>query len=684
MNLEELKELNMNTLLDSNSKGGLVGLKNLGNTCFMNSALQCLSHCQVLTKYFLTKMFIDEVNKQNKHGTGGQVAKANYELLKELWVGSNSSLSPWDFRQIFVGFVKQFAGFTQQDSHEMLGFMLDRLHEDLNRIRDKPYVEMIEQQKDETDEQCSQRWWKNHKARENSIIVDLFHGQYKSRIRCPDCKKISITYDPFMYLSLSIPDKEQCKVRFKVFPMNYDYKYFVIEILNCTKFTSIKDLKNKIKENIVYRIAEFDALLLKNKELVSVLPDEELIYDYIFTRIDFSEENFIDYEIILVAVEQSYLSKNKGDYVTFFITPSLFYEERYYLFFKYKADKSLAYPRAFSISKKQRLKDLYIEVFKYYRRIIDDIQISKINDSKSINNDDESTTTETSHLNNDKENEDNDADKWFTYIEYFYQNIKNKEIMEQEFDKAMKEKNVFSLILVNNIQKSNSWLFSNPSCEYCGRSKCSNCKLELSLEMKIYELYAMQKYPREFILKADFSNYMNNFYRFYEEYYDPNDIKFNSKGDCTIYDCLELFRKEEKLEKENAWYCNQCDKHQEAFKKLEIYSCPKYLIIQFKRFKLKGHSSLMEMVNNKKNEAFIDFPVDNLDISSYVESNKDNAKYDLIAISQHFGGLSGGHYTALCRNKGKWYEFNDDVVNLSEDKDVVSPSAYLLFYEKKQ
>lgn len=47
--------------------------------------------------------------------------------------------------------------------------------------------------------------WKNHRKRNDSIIVDLFHGQYKSTVVCPTCSKVSVTFDPFMYLTLPLP-----------------------------------------------------------------------------------------------------------------------------------------------------------------------------------------------------------------------------------------------------------------------------------------------------------------------------------------------------------------------------------------------------------------------------------------------------------------------------------------------
>ena len=112
--------------------------------------------------------------------------------------------------------MKQFAGFSQQDSDEMLTFVLDSLHEDLNRVKVKPYSELKEKSEKETEEEASLRWWKNHIERENSIIVDLFHGQFKNVVKCPECDKVSTIYDPFMNLGLPIPSA-QSKMRIKFF-----------------------------------------------------------------------------------------------------------------------------------------------------------------------------------------------------------------------------------------------------------------------------------------------------------------------------------------------------------------------------------------------------------------------------------------------------------------------------------
>ena len=110
---------------------------------------------------------------------------------------------------------------------------------------------------------------------------------------------------------------------------------------------------------------------------------------------------------------------------------------------------------------------------------------------------------------------------------------------------------------------------------------------------------------------------------------------------------------EETLSGNDKWYCNKCKDHVVATKKMEVYKTPEILIIHFKRF---SHSR--SMFGSKKITEKIDFPIDGLNMSNYV-LQKDGKKiiYDLYAVSNHFGSLSGGHYTAFCKNPihKKWF-----------------------------
>lgn len=184
-----------------------MGLQNLGNTCFMNSAIQCVSHTIPLTQYFLSNEYVSDINTTNPLGTGGKLACVFAELLRDLWHGSASHISPWNFKKVIAKIASQFIGYQQHDSHELLNYLLDNLHEDLNKVIDKPYVEN-EEALGRPDEEVAGISWDKHLSRNQSKIVELMHGQCKSTLVCPDCDRVSVTFDPFLSYTVSIPNFE--------------------------------------------------------------------------------------------------------------------------------------------------------------------------------------------------------------------------------------------------------------------------------------------------------------------------------------------------------------------------------------------------------------------------------------------------------------------------------------------
>ncbi|XP_075687831.1 ubiquitin carboxyl-terminal hydrolase 19 isoform X2 [Rhinoderma darwinii] len=187
---------------------GFTGLVNLGNTCFMNSVIQSLSNTRELRDYFQDHSFESEINCNNPLGTGGRLAVSFAVLLRALWKGTHHAFQPSKLKAIVASKASQFTGYAQHDAQEFMAFLLDGLHEDLNRIQNKPYTETVDSD-GRPDEEVADEAWSRHKMRNDSFVVDLFQGQYKSKLVCPVCAKVSITFDPFLYLPVPLPQKQK-------------------------------------------------------------------------------------------------------------------------------------------------------------------------------------------------------------------------------------------------------------------------------------------------------------------------------------------------------------------------------------------------------------------------------------------------------------------------------------------
>ena len=183
--------------LKPDSSKGQIGGYNLGNTCFMNSSIACLSNCTELTYYFLKGDYLKDINEENTLGMKGELAKEWGKLLNQYWVKNTSTGDPSDFKSTIGQKAVRFRGYGQQDSNEFMSVFLDIINEDLNKTTNKQYIELKEKSEDETDEQCAKRYWEANLSRNDSIITDLFCGQFKSTITCPNCNFINISFDPF-------------------------------------------------------------------------------------------------------------------------------------------------------------------------------------------------------------------------------------------------------------------------------------------------------------------------------------------------------------------------------------------------------------------------------------------------------------------------------------------------------
>lgn len=556
----------------SNTKSGLVGLNNLSNTCFMNSALQCVLHIKDLKSYFLSQTYKSHINTNNPLGTkDAALAKVFAEMMENVWLGNENVISPWSFKKIISKFAPQFTGYEQHDSHELLMYLLTGLHEDLNQITKKPYVEKPDCD-NISDEKASKDNWDWFLTRNKSIFVDFMYGQLKSTLKCPDCGRNSITFDPFLTFGVNIPNANKKSCTVLIVMLDNTLIKQEITLMSNTKIVRIKSL---IAEN--HKLKNLVLCYYNKLSIQGVCEDYADVYDY-------KEKLLIAYEL---------KCKTKGMYPI---------------------------PLRFVLDIESR----YI--------------IS------------------------------------FTRLMFFHQQKTFAKIHSTLKKRLPGE---FKVNIVNTAGYSGIFNKSRLPCDFCGSTECQNCPLPKTHRTLFNALESMKNNEGQFMLEIAFSP-DNEFANMCNSLVDSTPISEDlSFGDhFTLFNCLDYSLRSETLDIDNEWYCSGCKKHVQALKSLELYILPKVLIFHLIRFKSRG-------VFSQKNTEFVEFPVKGMCLEGYT-ATKNNGVYDLFAVSNHYGNLGGGHFTACIEVEGVWYCMDDSsVTQISEDK-VVSSAAYILFYHLRE
>ncbi|XP_060038462.1 ubiquitin carboxyl-terminal hydrolase 11 isoform X2 [Erinaceus europaeus] len=625
---------------------GICGLTNLGNTCFMNSALQCLSNVPQLTEYFLKNRYLEELNFGNPLGMKGEIAEAYADLVKQAWSGHHRSIVPHVFKTKVGHFASQFLGYQQHDSQELLSFLLDGLHEDLNRVKKKEYVELCDAA-GRPDQEVAQEAWQNHKRRNDSVIVDTFHGLFKSTLVCPDCGNVSVTFDPFCYLSVPLPVSHKR----------------VMEVF----FVSM-DPRRKPEQHrlVVPKKGKISDLCLALAKHTGVSPERMMVADvfshrfYKIYQLEESLSSILDRDDIFIyeVSGRASITENSREDVVLPIylrerTPARDYNNSYYGLMLF------GHPLLVSVPRDRLSWDALYHILLY--------RLSRY----------------VTRPSSDDEDDGDDKDD-------------------------MEEKD--SIPKLGHMAGTSSQDFgpeqAGPSCAVAGSSRAP---VDSTPGPSHWPQRARRKHL--FTLQTVNSNGTSDRSTYNEDtqaqpyiaidwepemkkrYYDEVEAEGYVKHDCVGYvlkkapvrlqECIELFTTVETLEKENPWYCPTCKQHQLATKKLDLWMLPETLIIHLKRFSYTKFS-------REKLDTLVEFPIRDLDFSEFVIKPQNEAapelyKYDLIAVSNHYGGLRDGHYTTFACNKdsGQWHYFDDNSVSPVSESQIESKAAYVLFYQRQ-
>uniref|UniRef100_A0A671YSL4 ubiquitinyl hydrolase 1 n=1 Tax=Sparus aurata TaxID=8175 RepID=A0A671YSL4_SPAAU len=545
---------------------GVCGLTNLGNTCFMNSALQCLSNTAPLTEYFLQSSYLEELNFTNPLGMKGEIAEAYADVIKQMWSGRHYSVVPRVFKTKVGHFASQFLGYQQHDSQELLSFLLDGLHEDLNRVKNKEYIELRDAD-GRPDQEVAEEAWRNHRRRNDSVIVDTFHGLFKSTLVCPECHKVSVTFDPFCYLSVPLPvSKER-----------------VMEVFFVSLDPYAKPAQHRV---VVPKAGKVSDLCSALSEMTSIPPTQMVVADvfnhrfYKIYNTDESLSCILDRDDIFV-YELSVLEEQQEEQVLL----ALYLRERSH-YRDYGSGSSsygttlFGHPLLLSVPRsscsREALYNLFLNGSQNQTEplcnadantdAVDPCETTDPTDPTEPTEPGSAPPAEQSQQPCDTTEEDKQEEACSPSPPANEQPAKRRTCRKRR-------KSLFTIQAVNSNGTTERGSGEGGTQPYVA--------IDWDPEMKkrFYNENEAEKYVKHASMEVP-----------------------QQQTTVQLQECIELFTTVETLEEENPWYCPVCKKHQLATKKLDLWSLPEVLIIHLKRFSYTKFT-------REKLDSIVDFPL---------------------------------------------------------------------------
>ncbi|GMH95362.1 hypothetical protein TrST_g10740 [Triparma strigata] len=614
------------------------GLTNLGNSCYMNSALQCVMHSQEVRRVFLSGDWQGYVNKDNWESTGGKLAGAFSRLIGQYYMDGESYISPIDFKRCVKDCDKEygFGGLRQHDCTEFIIWLLDRMHEDLNvAVIPKPYVEFTDS--DGTNQAVASRV--NHEKdllRDDSELSKVFRGQWQSTCICPICKNVSVKFEPFNTNTLEVKTtdtKSSKPIHVFLFRRAGEGKRApkpVEAYVEVPKNGDLSDVRTALAKIIGNHIHP-DCLVLADVY-------QNNFFKYFSDGVGHPSSGFEETDEMGVYECHAPVSEE-------FTQAAIVQCNR--------QGSPMGWPVISDLKRTDTCKEVKLKVWKLFRRIMG---------KKNAYTEDHAFFGMTE-----------------AQISEFGIEHMGLWIVNTERELKGSRDGVINYRKGEEIPADDGLVFFG-ALEHEGERK------EI--------VYLVVVWKPEFQGIVDETEMVDKI-RHPES---CNNAAGFSSGNALSLD--SLFTMQSKPERLDSMYCSHCKDHTKAIKTLRPRRLPNILIITFKRFEIRNGRMT-------KVKTFVDFPIDNLDMSKHSLAHSEvekgamaggpsSALYDLFGVVQHYGNAGYGHYTSCCRAwEGRqtglqgemepnfWCYDDNTVTKVAKKDEIVNEYAYALFYRRK-